>query len=138
MLGGNRDSLLPLGAQVGGCSSILTVGSSCEFVAYAGEQPPPEADDCVTWTVACTYVVGRDADHGFFFSDRPDVIDHISTFLAAKVLRPLGLLPRESEQHHPHHHPRPHHHPHDAKHEDPDAHAHHDGHGHGHDWPGRH
>lgn len=125
MLGGNRDSLLPLGAQVGGCSSILTVGSSCEFVAYAGLRPAPEADDCVTWTVACTYVVGRDAEHGFFFSDRPDVIDHISTFLAAKVLKPLGLLPRESEPHHPHHHPRPRHHPHhDDDHEKNDDHGH--------------
>jgi dienelactone hydrolase len=124
MLGGNRDSLLPLGAQVGGCSSILTVGGSCDFVAYAGVRPAPEADDCVTWTVACTYVVGRDAEHGFFFSDRPDVINHISTFLAAKVLKPLGLLPRDSEQHHPHHH-RPHHHP---RHDD--DHEHHDDQGH--------
>ncbi len=40
----------------------------------------------------CEYVLGRDGEHGWFFSDRPDVIDHISTFLAAKVLRPLGIL----------------------------------------------
>lgn len=130
MLGGNRDSLLPLGAQVGGCSSILTMGSPCEFVAYAGERPPPQADECVTWTVACTYVVGRDAEHGFFFSDRPDVISHISTFLAAKVLKPLGLLPRESDEHHPHHHPRPHRHPH--------PHDDHENHDQGHAGPGKH
>lgn len=132
MMGGNHDTLLPLGAQIGGCSSILVAGSSCEFVAYAGQRPAPEADECVTWTVSCTYVVGRDGEHGWFFSDRPDVIDHISAFLAEQVLKPLDLLPHPPKpepprHHHPHHHP--HHDHHDRDHHDRD-HDDHDRHGH--------
>ncbi len=111
MMGGNQDSLLPLGAQIAGCGSIVAAGSSCDFVAYAGQRPAPAADSCIVWNVAqCTYVLGRDAEHGWFFSERPDVIDHISTFLADKVLRPVGLLAGGTD--HGHHHPRHHHHRH--------------------------
>jgi dienelactone hydrolase len=112
MMGGDQDTLLPLGAQIGGCSTIVTAGASCEFVAYAGSRSMPEAE-CVRWAVSCTFVLGRASSHGWFFTDRPDVIDRISTFLVAKVVKPLGLLPREDRprhHHHHHHHDRDHHH----------------------------
>jgi dienelactone hydrolase len=113
MMGGNHDTLLPLGSQIAGCGTIVTAGASCEFVAYSGLRPAPAADDCVKWSVTeCSYVLGRNAEHGWFFSDRPDVIEHISTFLAEKVLKPVGILAPPPEPDHHHHHPRPHHHHH--------------------------
>lgn len=110
MLGGNHDSLLAISGQVGGCSVILAAGGHCEFVEYAGARPAPEADACVKLAVPCTYVLGRDQEHGFLFSERPDVIARMSEFLAREVLVPAGLLPGTDPDHHPHHphHPRPH------------------------------
>jgi acetyl esterase/lipase len=126
MLGGNRDSLLSLDAQVAGCASIGTAGASCEFVAYAGVQPAPAEDPCVRYSVSCTYELGRDGDHGFFFSERPGVLDHISAFVAREVLRPVGLLDHRRRHHHEHGH---HHHHDDGHHHR--HHRHDEGHGHG-------
>lgn len=103
MLGGNHDSLLAMKAQIAGCGLIVMKGASCRFVAYSGLEPDPAVDDCVQFKVPCTYVLGRDAEHGFFFTELPDVADRISGFLVRSVLQPLGLVPRGRS---PHHHRR--------------------------------
>ena len=115
MMAGNNDSLLSINSQIQGCDVINTAGSKCEFVAYAGERPAPDADRCITLDVPCTYVLGRDGEHGFFFSERVDVVDKISTFLGREVLKPAGLLgrdpPKHDHHHHQGHHHQGHHHP---------------------------
>jgi acetyl esterase/lipase len=110
MLGGNIDSLLSLESQVGGCGTIRSAGATCDFVAYAGARPPAAADPCARHAVPCEYVLGRDAEHGFLFPERPDVVDHISRFLAREVLRPAGLLDDGREHRHRRHHRRHHRH----------------------------
>jgi acetyl esterase/lipase len=126
MMGGSHDSLLALSSQIAGCDVINEAGSHCEFVAYAGAQPAPASDPCVQLDVPCTYVLGRDGEHGWFFGDRPDTLGRISGFLAREVLVPNGILPGGPRP--PSHPPHDHHHHHGGHH-----HHHHGHHDHGDD-----
>jgi acetyl esterase/lipase len=146
MMGGSNDTLLALNAQIAGCDVIRDAGSSCRFVAYAGVQPAPANDACVQLSVPCTYVLGRNGEHGWFFGDRPDTLARISSFLAEEVLVPTGILPGGSRPptkppHHHHHHHRhsgdghPSHHGHRHHHHGHD-HDHGQGH-HSHHWKSR-
>ena len=121
MMGGNHDSLLGISGQIGGCAVIVTAGGHCEFVEYAGTKPAPAADACVKLAIPCTYVLGRDQEHGFLFPERPDVIERMSQFLGREVLQPAGLLPDRDPRHHHHHSHhwwRHHHHHHHHGHDD--------------------
>ncbi|MBV8951262.1 MAG: hypothetical protein JOZ99_10330 [Actinobacteria bacterium] len=46
----------------------------------------------MTYAVPCTYVLGRDEDHSIPFTERHDILERTSVFLADRVLRPLGLV----------------------------------------------
>lgn len=94
MFAGNHDSLLPFTAQASGCASIRAGGATCDFVGYAAQQPLPADDACVAVGLACTYVLGRDEDHGIPYSERVDIVARTSEFLAEHVLGPLGMLHR--------------------------------------------
>ena len=94
MMGGSNDTLLALSAQITGCDVIRDAGSSCRFVAYAGVQPAPANDTCVQLSVPCTYVLGRNGEHGWFFGDRPDTLSRISRFLARRGAGPDRDPPR--------------------------------------------
>jgi dienelactone hydrolase len=93
--GGNHDSILAFSAEVNTCVSIRAAGGSCDMVGYAGQRPQPKDDPCVARAVPCTYVLGRDEDHSIPFTERHDIVERTSLFLADHVLRRLGLLQRD-------------------------------------------
>ncbi len=94
--GGNHDSVLSFDIEVSSCGAIRAGGASCDMVAYAARRPPPTSDACAKHAVPCTYVLGADEDHSIPFTERHDIVERTSVFLADHVLRPLGIVHRDT------------------------------------------